>query len=130
MLQLSEKWARCESIRGRDKNINLRVGSMGPHLYKQRKGGPAPGSGTLNGVLNNLQSWYKGCWGCGDQANYLMLQLQASGPSGWQYITQGVDPVLGVYTHYITVALPDYPGNPVIFMDPWRNEINVVGPPQ
>jgi RHS repeat-associated protein len=88
------------------------------------------GSGTLNGVLNNLQSWYKGCWGCGDQANYLMLQLQASGPSGWQYITQGVDPVLGVYTHYITVALPDYPGNPVIFMDPWRNEINVVGPPQ
>ena len=87
------------------------------------------GSGTLNGVLNNLQSWYKGCWGCGDQANYLTLQLQATGPSDWQYITQGVDPVLGVYTHYITVALPDYPGNPVIFMDPWRNEITVVGPP-
>ena len=86
-----------------------------------------PGSG--NGRLNNLQSWYKGYWGCGDQANYLTTQLQASGPSGWTYVTQGVDTVLGEYTHYITVALPVYPGNPVIFMDPWDNSISVIGPP-
>jgi hypothetical protein len=57
------------------------------------------------------------------------MQLQTMVPSGWQFITQGVDPVLGVYTHYVTVALPNSAGNPVIFMDPWRNEITVVAPP-
>ncbi len=79
--------------------------------------------GSGSGVRNNLQSWYKGYWGCGDQANYLKEQLQASGPSNWTYVIQGVNPILGVYTHYITIALPAYPGNPAIFMDPWANEI-------
>jgi hypothetical protein len=42
MLQLSEKWVRCESIRGRDKNINLRVGSMGPTFTNNVKVGQPP----------------------------------------------------------------------------------------
>jgi hypothetical protein len=75
MLQLSEKWARCESIRGRDKNINLRVGSMGPHLYKQRKGGPAPGLIDPSGT----------CWWCGGSGGMMVdgLPDYSIGFLGW-----------------------------------------------
>jgi hypothetical protein len=47
----------------------------------------------------------------------LTKQLEASGLSGCHFTTQGVNPVLGVYTHYVTVGVPTNRGDPVIFMD-------------
>jgi nitroreductase len=41
-IMLSGKRARCASISGaRDQDENPDVGSMSPHLYEKRKGGPA-----------------------------------------------------------------------------------------
>lgn len=91
-----------------------------------QRGNRRPGSGLSNARLNNMQSWFNNYFSCNQQAGYLGMCLNASGPSGWTYTVQGVDPVFGTYIHYITVATPTSKGNPTIYMDPWLNQINVV----
>jgi hypothetical protein len=48
-VMLSGKSVRCESIGGGDQDENPGVGSMSPHLYKEREGGPGTNIPIANG---------------------------------------------------------------------------------
>jgi len=84
------------------------------------------GSGEWNGSINNMTAF---TWGptyksCNQQADLLTECLNAApGLRSWSFSTQGVDCILGICRHYVTVGIQN--GVPTIIMDPWVNEIAV-----
>ena len=136
-------WINCEGTQASDGSVTLGQcaaplqisGQMTPdlqsiyHLYSNtlfqmiHNGNRRAGSGRTNAFINNAESWFNNYYSCNQQAGALTTCLNGAGPEGWTYIFQGVNPVGGVFSHYITVAVPANPSKPTIFMDPWLNQI-------
>lgn len=85
-----------------------------------------PGSGTLNGMINNVQSTFGGQkLGCGAQAdqtlNDIVTDVMNNGQfqDNWQFQIVNPNPF-----HQNIEATSSNPADPVLTIDPWKNSFN------
>jgi len=79
-----------------------------------------PGSGVLNGWVNDLKSWGGTKQACKSQAIMVQPCLEDPKPSydsNWKF---SVVPWWGG-THSVVVAKSSDPNDPLVYCDPWRN---------
>jgi RHS repeat-associated protein len=97
----------------------------------EERGERRPGSGTLNGWLNNASTIYgentTRLW-CQDQASEVLGGLAARGPLNYDYSMETLFSEPFPPLHFWVKATPRDPKDPIINMDPWRNSFTETYP--